>query len=451
MHLLIGLSVAIENLDEMTKGISKSNDMGEARQFLNSKKWSCQNIKKYLESMNVKIDGLYDLSPEQTKNILDLKLHNLVRMEISKIENELTKLKNEIEYYNSIIDDENVLNSLIKTELEELKKKYPDKRRTIIEGDFAKFQKKDLITPEVVMIIIDQNNYIKRVSLESYNLQNKGGKGRIGSKETVEETVLASTHSLLLMFSDLGKVYAIYGYEIPSGEHNTKGRAIINLINIAAHEKIVKSIVLTEEELKNPESMSLIFIYKNGQVRRNSLDQFTSIRSNGKKYLKDIEEFNLVSVLKATNNDLVFLATKKGMASHIPVSKFRVFASRDSQGVIGCKLRKDDEVVAAIVSDGEGKVLTITEKGYGKISTLKDYRITNRGSSGVKNLKINDKSGDVIGTLSVHDDSELIITTKNSNFLRINVKKIRTYSRNTTGIKLCNVGIKDKVQLIKTI
>ena len=453
MHLLIGLSIAIENLDEIMKGISTCQDISEARQFLNSKKWNCNHIKSYLKSMDINIkDDSYELSPEQTKGILDLKLHHLVKLEINKIENELTALKQSIEDCNDILDSKEKLQDIIREEFIEIKNNYSMERKTIIENNFIRLSQKDLIIPEQIMIIMDKNNYIKRVNISSYNIQNKGGKGRIGSREEVAETLIASTHSLVLMFSNLGLVYAIYGYEIPEGDHTSKGRAIINLLNISKEEKIVKSIILSEEELANADNISLLFIHGNGQVRRNSLSQFTNIRNNGKKYLKDIEDFCLVSVLKVEDNDFLFIATYNGMASCIPINNFRIFGSRDSQGVIGCKLKNDDKVIGAMcVKNKEEQVLTISENGYGKISSISNYRTTKRGSIGVKNLKVNVKSGKIAGILNVNKNDEVMVITQKSNFLRFSLNKLRVYGRNTTGLKLCNVKIGDKVQLIKKV
>jgi DNA gyrase subunit A len=453
MHLLIGLSVALENLKEIMDGVAKCESSGDARQFLNSKRWKCARIKEYMKSLHIKLEeDTYELSPEQTKGILELKLQNLVKLEVKKLEDELDQLRKIVEACNIILNSKEKRKEIICAEFEEIKAKYPDKRRTKIEDSFVKFSQKDLVTPDDIMIILDKNNYIKRVSLSTYKTQNKGGKGRSGAGEDVAESIVASTHSMLLMFSDKGLVYVLYGYEIPEGEHHTKGRAIINLLNIDKDEQIVKFLVISEDKVKDPSGQYLLFIHANGQVRRNALEQFTNIRANGKKYIKSDDEFCLISVVLAADNDMLFLATKKGMAVCTPIEEFRVFNSRDSEGVRGCKLRENDRVIGAIILKSKNElILSVTENGIGKISSAEDYRTTHRGSVGVINIKTSEKNGKVVDVTTITKEDEVILITQKSQFLRFCLETMRTLGRNTSGVKLCNVTVGDKVVSIKKI
>jgi len=445
IHTLIGLSVAIENIKEIMGLISDAESLNDAKLVLSQKGWKCENVKEFLSSFNISINkNSYDFSPEQIKSILDLKLHNLVRLEKQKIENDLTDLRNRVEELNIILNDRNTRLSIIKTEFEDIKVRYGVPRKTVIEDSFSKFSEKDLTVLEEIIIILDKNNYIKRVNLSSYKLQNKGGKGRIGSVEDVNTSVTATTHSLILMFSDFGLVYAMQGYEIPEGEHGTKGRAIINLINIDKNEKIIKFLVISEDQLKNYNDYFLLFVSKNGQVRRNSLEQFLSIRSNGKKYMKD-EKDGVSNVLIAEEKDHLFLATQRGMAVVTPISDFRVFNSRDSEGVRGCKLKTDDILVSSVIIKSlDDLVLTVADNGFGKISAVSDYRIVRRGGSGVINMKLK-KNLKIIDVLNVTKEDEVILITKQSHFLRFSVENMSVNSRNTKGVKVCNLSPNDIV------
>ncbi|MFN9110507.1 MAG: DNA gyrase C-terminal beta-propeller domain-containing protein, partial [Bacteroidota bacterium] len=297
-----------------------------------------------------------------------------------------------------------------------------------------------------------KNNYIKRVSLNTYKIQNKGGKGRIGSHDDIAETIIATTHSMVLIFTNKGLVYVLFGYEIPEGDHYSKGRAIINLLNIGNDEKIIRFLVVSEEKIKNYQNWYLIFVHTNGQVRRNALEQFLSIRSNGKKYIK-IEKIEQVFVLLVEETDYLFMATQNGMAICTNINEFRVFNSRDSEGVKGCRLRPGDKVIGAICSKSrDDLILTVTENGMGKISSCGDYRITHRGSVGVINIKKTSKKfNKVIDVINIKQDDEVILITEKSHFLRFSLKSMKIYGRNTIGLKLCSINSDDSVICVRKI
>lgn len=451
MHLLIGLSVAIENLEEIMDAISKCENVNDAKTLLGAKRWKCTKMLEYVKSLNIRIsEDTYEFSPEQIKGILELKLHNLVKLERQKLEKELTDLRQTVELCDLILRSKEKRKEIIQSELENISQKFSEPRRTKLEDNFTKFTEKDLVTLDDIMIILDKNNYIKRVSLSTYKTQNKGGKGRIGAHEEITESIVATTHSMLLIFTDKGLVYALFGYQIPEGDHYSKGRALVNLLDIDKDEQVVKFLVLSEEQIKNANDFFLMFAHANGQIRRNSLEQFISIRTNGKKYIKSDEDFCLISVLLVQENDFLFLATKKGMAVCTPVKEFRVFHSRDSEGVRGCRLKEGDKVVSAIaLKSDKDLVLTVADNGMGKISAIENYRITHRGSSGVINLKI--KNNFVVGVVEIKNENEVILITQKSHFLRFAANSLRVYGRNTQGLKLCNIAKDDKVVDVKKI
>jgi DNA gyrase subunit A len=435
MHISIGYLVALDNIDIIIEKIKDSHDTDEAKRFLLSKEWNCNSMKDYLSSLGIDSDGKHKFSDEQIKAILELKLSNLVKMERGKIEKELDNLRDKLLYSNKILSDKEERKLIIKNDLLDLAKRFDNGRMSEIDFSYTgKKLEKDLILKENIVIMLGNDGYVRRINEELYKTQRRGGTGRGTTGEGENKVIFANTHDKILLFSNKGKVYSLNSYEIPTGQHNTKGRALVNLIDLENDEKINNIIVVKEE------NDSLIFVSSNGKVRRNDRSQFENIRNNGKKYMEDGE--NLVAVLPCKDSDFLFLATECGMAVRTEVANFRVFNSRNSDGVIGCKLEEKDRVVSAfIASNPEDLILTVSENGMGKITPLKDYRLTNRGAKGVINMK---NKSPVMKSIIVTGGTDIIVLTQKGNSIRLNMKEIRVSSRNTVGVKLCKIA-NDKI------
>ncbi len=453
MHILIGLLVAVENMNLILEGVRASENSQAAKQFLKKQKWSCSYINEYLKTLGLRVNNTYELSEDQAKGILELKLNNLVKVERGKTEDELIELRRKVEQINNILNSKEERIKILSLECQELIDKYKTPRRTIIEESIAKYDQIDLVPPEDIMIILSSDQYIKHITLSNYRQQNRGGKGRTGSHSNADvmTNIIGHTRALVLFFSNFGKVYSLYGYQIPKGDHTTKGRALINILNLDAKESIIDFSVVFENELKEFTKFNLIFITKNGYVRRNKLDLFINLRSDGKKYMSKDECKGLVDVLLCADTDYLFMATKNGIANCSPVSNYRVFASRESKGVRGCKLKLTDKIIGALISNLSDKILSVSEKGFGKISSIEDYRITKRGSSGVINMKCSDKTGSVVSVVKVNNDMQVIAMTKKGQVIRFSVKSIRTTSRNTIGVKIFNTPKGDLVFSAKAV
>jgi DNA gyrase subunit A len=450
MHILIGLFVALDNMDDIINGIKKSENLEEAKLFLQNKGWKCGSVVNYLKSLGVEFnDSSYNFSNEQIKGILELRLNNLVRLEKDSISNELGNLHKSIEHANFVLGSEIEIKKIIEEELTEIKNKYIYSRKSIIEGIFVKFQQRDLITPEDMMIILNNENYIKRVNLDLYKTQHKGGKGRIAS-DNIFLNVIGNTHDMILFFTTNGFVFSMYVYEIPEGDMYSKGRALINLLE--NNVVITTFLIISEEQIKNASELSIIFVTKDGHVRKNGLSQFINLRANGKKYMNEEDCKNIVSVLIAGETDKLFMATKFGLGVLINVNEFRTFDSRNSDGVIGCRLKSNDILVNAILIHNEQDlILTVSDKGYGKISNSEDYRLIHRGGNGVINFKSSPKTGCVIDILNIKMDDEVILMTNQGIAIRFSLADMRINGRNTAGVRLCRLEGNNLVASVKKV
>ena len=429
-HILEGLKIALDNIDEIVQLLKQSNDDDEA----------C----KQLESR-------FNLTEIQAKAILEMRLRRLTGLERDKIESELKELETLIADLTDILSKEERILGIIKTELIEIKNKYGDDRRTTIDLSAIDYiEDESLIPVEDSIIMLTNRGYIKRVPADTYKIQNRGGVGIRGmgtNEEDFPEKILAmKTHDYILLFSNYGKVYRLKGYEIPEFNRQSKGLPIVNLLPIEKDEKITSTIVIKYE---NEETKYLAFITKNGLIKRTSLLEFDNIRNNGKKaiVLKDDDE--LISVRKTNGNNEIIIGTSDGRLVRFHESEVRIMG-RSSSGVKGINCDNSIVVGAEVVEEGS-QVLVITENGYGKRTQIEEYRLTHRGSKGVKTLNITDKNGNIVTLKSVVGDEDLMIITNNGIVIRIAVGQVSLLSRNTQGVRLINLKDEQKVSTANTI
>ncbi len=413
LHILDGLKIALDNIDRVIKIIRESADDDEAKAGLMSN---------------------FALSEVQSQAILDMRLKRLTGLEKSKIA-ELEKLVKELE---EILASEEKILEVIKTEMLEIKDKYADERRTHIDMTAIDYiEDESLIPVENIVITLTNKGYIKRLPADTYKTQNRGGMGVKGmatnEEDFVEHLINATSHDYILMFTNMGKVYRIKGYEIPEYSRQSKGLPIINLLSLDKDEKVTSLLKISNDD----EYKCLVFATKNGLIKRTDISEFDSIRTNGKKFitLKDNDE--LVSVKKTTGNDEILMASSNGRMVRFNESTVRIMG-RSASGVRGINLDGGILVGMEIVEPNE-YVLVITENGYGKKTPVDEYRITNRGGKGVKTVNITEKNGSIVSFKTVDDSKDLMIITDSGIIIRLAVDKISTMSRVTQGVKLINL------------
>ena len=417
LHILDGLKIALDNIDRVIKIIRESADDDEAKAGLMSN---------------------FALSEVQSQAILDMRLKRLTGLEKSKIEEEIAELEKLVKELEEILASEEKILEVIKTEMLEIKDKYADERRTHIDMTAIDYiEDESLIPVENVVITLTNKGYIKRLPADTYKTQNRGGMGVKGmatnEEDFVEHLINATSHDYILMFTNMGKVYRIKGYEIPEYSRQSKGLPIINLLSLDKDEKVTSLLKISDDD----EYKCLVFATKNGLIKRTDISEFDSIRTNGKKFitLKDNDE--LVSVKKTTGNDEILMASSNGRMVRFNESAVRIMG-RSASGVRGINLDGGILVGMEIVEPNE-YVLVITEKGYGKKTPVDEYRITNRGGKGVKTVNITEKNGSIVSFKTVDDSKDLMIITDSGIIIRLAVDKISTMSRVTQGVKLINL------------
>ena len=417
LHILDGLKIALDNIDRVIKIIRESADDDEAKAGLMSN---------------------FALSEVQSQAILDMRLKRLTGLEKSKIEEEIAELEKLVKELEEILASEEKILEVIKTEMLEIKDKYADERRTSIDMTAIDYiEDESLIPVENVVITLTNKGYIKRLPADTYKTQNRGGMGVKGmatnEEDFVEHLINATSHDYILMFTNMGKVYRIKGYEIPEYSRQSKGLPIINLLSLDKDEKVTSLLKISNDD----EYKCLVFATKNGLIKRTDISEFDSIRTNGKKFitLKDNDE--LVSVKKTTGNDEILMASSNGRMVRFNESTVRIMG-RSASGVRGINHDGGILVGMEIVEPNE-YVLVITEKGYGKKTPVDEYRITNRGGKGVKTVNITEKNGSIVSFKTVDDSKDLMIITDSGIIIRLAVDKISTMSRVTQGVKLINL------------
>lgn len=425
-HILEGLKIAVDNIDEVIKIIRASNDDNEAKTSLMER---------------------FALSEIQAKAILEMRLRRLTGLEIEKIENELAELRKLIEELESILKSEEKINEVIKTELLEIKEKYSTPRRTEIIDDYDDIDIEDLIADEPMVVTITHRGYIKRVPVKSYEKQHRGGKGKIAvtthEDDFIERFFISNTHDTLMFVTDKGQLYWLKVYRIPEGSRTAKGKAVVNLINLEQDEKIMAIIPTTDFNADK----SLVFFTKNGIVKRTNLSEYANIRSNGVRAINLDEDDGLVEAKIVTpQTKWLFVATKKGLCIRFKVEEAREIG-RVARGVTAIKFKITGDYVcgATTIENEEDELLMISEKGLGKRTTASEYREQSRAGKGVISMKLTPKTGDVVGVVFVEEDKDLMCLTSVGKMIRVDMETIRKAGRNTSGVKIVNVEKEDKV------
>ena len=421
VHILEGYKIALDHLDDVIKIIRESETDVIAKEEL---------IKRF---------GFSDI---QVDAILELKLRRLTGLERDKIEQELAETLKLIEELKAILASREKIDNIIKTEMLEIKDKYADERRTSIDMTAIDYiEDESLIPVENIMISLTEKGYIKRLAVNTYRTQNRGGVGIKGmttnEEDNVNKLITSSTHDDILFFSNYGKVYRVRGYEIPLGSRQSKGLPIINLIPIEKEEKITSIISIDPKEVNDEKN--LVFVTKYGLVKRTNIKEFESIRNNGKIAITLKEDDELINVNLTDGTNEIIIAANNGRMVRFNEKEVRLMG-RTASGVKGIEL-DNSYVIGAEVADSSKLILVITEKGYGKKTETDEYRLTHRGGKGVKALNITDKNGLIVAFKSVVGNEDIIITTNSGIVIRLDVNKISRLKRNTQGVRL--ISLKD--------
>jgi len=503
-HILVGLAIAVENLDPVIELIRTAANPNDAKDALLAKAWPAGDVeplvKLIAEPGRDVVDGTYKLSEAQAKAILDLKLQRLTGLERDKIHDELRSIGHEIEEYLAILSSREKLMGIMKDEFQAIRLEYATPRRTVIEDIEVDTDIESLIQREEMVVTVTEAGYIKRVPLNAYKAQKRGGKGKSGMTTKEEDFVtrlfVASTHTPVLFFSSKGIVYKMKVYKLPLGSPTSKGKPFVNLLPLTEGENITAIMKLPELE-EDCKGLSVMFATSQGNIRRNSLMDFVNVQSNGKIAMKLDEGDKLINVAMCDDNDDVMLAAKSGKCNRFAVADCRVFVGRNSTGVRGIKLADNDEVISmsilkhikvpteereeylrlssalkkAEVADAEGAeekafnelepkisyeqfkemreneefILTVTVTGYGKRTSAYEYRITARGGQGVANMEMSERNKEVVSSFPVKDNHQIMMVTDGGKLIRMPVEDIRIAGRKTQGVILFRTAENENV------
>ena len=502
-HILVGLAITVANIDDVINLIRNAKDPIDAKEKLMARDWKAENMQSLIDLIDDPeskiINGTYKLSEAQAKAILELKLHRLTGLEQDKLAEEIKATGLEIQELLSILDNHEKLLGIMKSELLEVKEKFATPRKTEIIPSEFETDIEDLIAREDMAITITNTGYIKRVALNVYKAQNRGGKGRTGmntkEEDYVTDVFVANTHTPLIFFSNKGIAYQMKVYKLPLCTPQSVGKALINLLPLEQGETISTIMPLPENE-EEWDKLYVMFATSKGTVRRNKLSDFLNIRQNGKIAMKFEEENDeLIAVKPCREDQDVFLTLKGGRCIRFPVPEVRVFQSRNSTGIRGIKVDNDDKVISMsiinhveidnetksaylklsralrksefeelegeeileettkVLSEEEYKeleakeqfILTITETGFGKRTSSYEYRITHRGGSGIANIKIADKTKSVVSSFPINENDNILMVTDGGKMIRLGINKIRIAGRQTMGVTLLKTAENEKV------
>ncbi len=425
-HIVEGLLKALQHIDEVIATIKSSEDTAIARTSL---------IKKFA------------LTQEQANAILDMKLQRLTGLEQEKLEKEYKELTKKIEELQAILRSEKRLNRIIKKELGAIKKQFSTPRLTQIVDDYEEIDIEDLIPNEPMVVTITHRGYIKRVPLKQYEKQKRGGKGKTAvttyEDDFIEDFFISHTHDTLMFITDKGQLYWLKVYKIPEAGRTAKGKAVVNLLNLEADEKIKAILPTTDFD----ESKSIAFFTKNGIVKRTNLAEFSNIRSKGVRAIMLDEDDELITAKIVTpQTKWLFIITKKGMCIRFPVDNVRLLG-RTTRGVTGLRFKYEDDMVvgAATLQSEEQELLTVSELGIGKRTEAKEYREQTRGGKGVIAMKLTNRTGNVVGVVTVDKNKDLMVLTSSGKMIRVDMESIRKAGRNTSGVMIVRLESGDKV------
>ncbi|QIB27854.1 DNA gyrase subunit A [Caloranaerobacter azorensis] len=428
-HILEGLRIALDHIDEVINLIRNSKTVNEARDGLMNK---------------------FGLTEKQAQAILDMRLQKLTGLERNKIEEEYEELIKLINKYREILADDRLIYKIIKDELLEIKEKYNDDRRTEIRASIDEISIEDMIKEEKVVITLTHFGYIKRLPEDTYKAQRRGGKGITGlttrEEDFVEDIFVTSTHDNILFFTNKGKVYKLRAFEIPEAKRQAKGTAIINLLNLDVNEKITAVIPIKEF---NPEDY-LVFATKKGLIKKTGLNEFDNIRKNGLIAINLREEDELIEVRRTNGEDELILVTAHGMSIRFSEKDVRNMG-RSAMGVKAITLNEDDELVAMDLIKEDNDLLVITEKGYGKRTQISEYRSQSRGGKGIKTYNVKERTGNIVGAKVVSINDEVMLISVSGTIIRLKVSDISQMGRSTQGVTLMKVSENDRVVSIAKV
>ena len=422
-HILEGLKIAVDNIDEVIKLIRKAEDTPQA---------------------SAQLQRRFKLSEKQADAILNMRLAKLTGLEREKLEEELAEVRGQIKDFRAILASRDRRMKILKDELQQIAAKFGDDRRTEITSDEGEFTIEDLIAEEDMVVTVSHSGYIKRTSVTTYKKQRRGGRGNNGQalkdEDFIEHLFIASTHDYILFFTDDGRCYWLKVHEIPQAGRAAKGKAVVNLINVSADTTISAMVPVREFS----ESQYLLFATRKGTVKKTALSQYANPRATGIKAIKIEPDDQLIDVQVTSGNNDIVLATQHGLSIRFHEQDVREMG-RDTTGVKGVELREGDVVKGMVVIKREATLLVVTEKGMGKCSPIDEYRVQKRGGKGIITLNRTDKTGDVVALKEVLPDDELMLITKQGVVIRMPVKGIRVSGRNTQGVKLVNLDEGDRV------
>ncbi len=463
-HILIGLSVSVENLDKIIKIIRSSKTPDDAKKSLLGTKWKINKALKLISLIeNKKGKNLYILSEPQVVSILELRLQKLTALGINEIEVEIKKLAILISGYKKIINSKKELLKVISEELKTIKEKFSVPRRTKIIDAVLNYDIEETIQKESVILTVTFQGYIKRGALSNVKQQKRGGKGKSGittrDEDSVVQTLSVSTHTSVLFFSTEGLVYKIKAWKIPEGSSISKGKSLFNILPLKSHQSISSIMPFPEDEtdLKN---LQIVFATAQGKVRKNNLEDFSLINAGGKIAMKLDSNDKIVGVEICKDDQDIMLSTKKGKCIRFESKKLRIFKGRSSKGIKGVNLSPNDEIVSLSIINKNKKdsnlskselvakerfILSITDNGYGKKTSHFDYRVTNRGGKGIIGIINSPRNGDVSSSFPVYDGDEIMISTNKGRVIRVAVKEIRSAGRNTQGVRIIKLSGDEKV------
>ncbi len=511
-HVLVGLAIAVAHIDEVIRVIRHAKDPNAAREELMSRRWPAKDVAPLIALIDdprhrLEADGTYVLSEAQARAILELRLARLTALGREEIAEELGKIATEITNYLDILRSRARVRGIIKEELTAVREEFATPRKTVIEDGGADLEDEDLIQREDMVVTVTHAGWIKRVPLDSYRAQRRGGKGRSGMSTKEEDFVtrlfVASTHTPILFFSSRGIVYKEKVWRLPLAAPQARGKALVNMLPLSANERITSILPLPEDEESWGE-LDVVFATKAGTVRRNKLSDFVQVNRNGKIAMKfESEQEAIVGVQPCTEGDDVLLTTAAGQCIRFPASDVRVFKGRDSTGVRGIALAKDDSVISmailrhfdatadersaylkmsrAVRGEGEAEaaevddeeaagnggeleqeryvamsaaeqfILTASEHGYGKRTSSFEYRVTGRGGKGIVAMAVNDRNGPLVASFPVEETDEIMLVTDGGQVIRMPVHDIRIIGRGTQGVTLFDVGSGEKVVSVERL
>ena len=488
-HVLIGLAIAIENIDKIISIIRSSKDSNEAKANIIENKWESKNLVALLkrnkdERLVKKIDGSMYLSENQAKAILKLRLQRLTGLERNKVESDLLDVSKKISEYLKILASDKLIREIIIDELKEIKSNFSVERRTKIFENYEEKNLDDLIEKEDVVLTLTNTGYVKIVPVDFYRSQKRGGKGRSGmttkDDDFVQQVMTVNSHDIVLFFTNKGIVHQIKVYKLPKGSPQARGRPLVNVIPLADNELTTAMLVLPNKETDK----SLVFVTKFGNVRRNKVSDFINIKANGKRAMKLDNNDKLIKVLLVGHEKDIILSTSKGKCVRFSIEDVRVFSGRTSMGVRGIKLQNNDRIISASILDSVGIttdereeflkyssslrrkekkqvnikkerlilikekeefLLSVTENGFGKRSSSYEYRKTRRGGQGILNIETSERNGGVVASFPVLEEEEVMLVTNKGKLIRLPVNGIRIAGRVTQGVTLLNTDTAERV------